>query len=268
MVSPEHLSVVFQPIWDMRQSRVFAYEALARCSLPELAYPPVLFDRAVRAGCCGRLGRMMREIAVPLCSGMPVFLNVHPQELNESWIVRPDDPLFTHDHDVYLEITESVPLTHFDLCLTVLKEIRTRGGVHLVVDDLGAGYSNLKSIADLEPAVVKLDRGLVADIDKSARQQILVKGVVSLCDDLGASVVAEGIERNEEYEVLVELGVRFAQGFYLARPSFPLPAVRPPPSAKLPSPAAEAAALRSSIAAPQRPNATPAAGMPRIPPRR
>jgi EAL domain-containing protein (putative c-di-GMP-specific phosphodiesterase class I) len=86
-------------------------------------------------------------------------VNVHPQELNEGWLIRPDDPIFLHDDDVYLEITESVPLTHFDLCLNVLREIRSRGGVHFVIDDLGAGYSNLKSIADLEPRVVKLDAG-------------------------------------------------------------------------------------------------------------
>ena len=66
------------------------------------------FERAVSAGCVGRLGRMVRELAIPVSAGTPLFLNVHPQELQEAWLVRPDDPLYTHDHDVYLEITESV----------------------------------------------------------------------------------------------------------------------------------------------------------------
>jgi EAL domain-containing protein (putative c-di-GMP-specific phosphodiesterase class I) len=224
LVGPEHLGVVFQPIVAMQSGKLFAHEALVRCRLPRFASPPDLFVHAVANGCCGRLGRMIRDIAIPLCSGLPVFLNVHPQELNESWIVRPDDPIFAHDHDVYLEITESVPLTHFALCLDILNELRSRGGVFLVVDDLGAGYSNLKRIADLNPQVVKLDRDLIAGIDKNPRQQQLVRSVVRLCADLNARVVAEGIETSAEFSALLDTGVDYGQGYLFARPSYPIPA--------------------------------------------
>ncbi len=225
MVEPHDLSVVFQPIVDLDTRKTFAHEALVRCRLPQYASPPLLFERAVESGCTGRLGRMIREIAVPLTSGLPVFLNVHPHELSEGWLVRPDDPIFAHDHDVFLEITETVPLTHFDLCFNVLKEVRSRGGVHLVVDDLGAGYSNLKRIADLEPRVVKLDRDLILGVDKSIRQRQLVSSVVKLCIDLGALVVAEGIETRDEFNAVRDTGAQMGQGFLLARPAFPLPTV-------------------------------------------
>jgi EAL domain-containing protein (putative c-di-GMP-specific phosphodiesterase class I) len=225
LVSAEDLSVVFQPIVSMTDGKLFAYEALVRCARTRLKSPPVLFERAVSAGCVGRLGRMVREIAVPLGAGLPLFLNVHPQELQEPWLIRPDDPIYTHDHDVFLEITESVPLTHFELCKQVLKEVRVRGGVHLVVDDLGAGYSNLKRIIDLEPRVVKLDRELIVGVDQSERQQKLVKSVVSLCADLNASVVAEGIETNDEFSALCDTGVHYGQGFLFAKPEFPMPMV-------------------------------------------
>lgn len=224
LVAAADLSVVFQPIVSLEDGSLFAYEALVRCSLPEYGSPPVLLDRAVSWGCAGRLGRMIREIAVPNSAGHALFVNVHPQELHEGWLVRPDDPIFAHDSDIYLEVTESVPLTHFELCLNVLREVRSRGGVHLVVDDLGAGYSNLLRIADLEPGVVKLDRGLVAGIDKKPRQRRLVENVVRLCKDLDASVVAEGIETHEELRVLRETGADYVQGFIIARPGFPLPA--------------------------------------------
>jgi len=230
LVESEELSVVFQPIVDMRDGRAFAYEALVRCARSELKNPHVLFERAVSAGCVGRLGRMIREIAVPLASGLPLFLNVHPQELEEAWLVRPDDPIYSHDADVYLEVTESVPLTHFELCRHVLHEVRVRGGVHLVVDDLGAGYSNLKRILDLEPRIVKLDRGLVMGIDKSKRHRQLVTSVVRLCSELDAAVVAEGIETSSEFSALCDTGVEYGQGFLFARPEFPLPAVTWPPA--------------------------------------
>lgn len=233
LVHPHELSVVFQPIVEMATGRLFAYEALVRCAVPRFNNPLTLFAHAVNEGHCGRLGRMIRDIAVPLCSGKPVFLNVHPQELHESWVVRPDDPIFAHDHDVFIEVTESVPLSHFELCMNVLHELRSRGGVRLVVDDLGAGYSNLKRICDLEPDIVKLDRDLIVGVDKSRRQQQLVRSVVRLCSELNARVVAEGIETLDEFAALVDSGAHYGQGFLFARPSFPMPAFSwpslPPP---------------------------------------
>jgi EAL domain-containing protein (putative c-di-GMP-specific phosphodiesterase class I) len=227
LIAAEDLSVVFQPIVRLDPLRIFAYEALVRCRLAEFRNPTVLFERAVTFGCTGPLGRMIREVAMPLCSGMPLFLNVHPAELEDRWLLRPDDPMFLHDHDVYVEITEAVPFTHFSLCHDVLREIRSRAHMHLVVDDLGAGYSNLKSICDLEPKIVKLDRGVIAGTTSGSRQQKLVRAVVRLCEDLGAEVVAEGIETPTEYRALREAGVRLAQGYFFARPAFPLPEIDP-----------------------------------------
>jgi EAL domain-containing protein (putative c-di-GMP-specific phosphodiesterase class I) len=226
-IAADDLSVVFQPIFHARSLKVFAYEALVRCRAPEFTNPSKLFERAAAEGCVGRLGRMVREIAVPNCAGVPLFLNLHPAELQQRWLVQPDDPMFYHDSDVYLEVTESVPLTHYDLCFNVIREVRSRGPFFLVVDDLGAGYSNLKRIADLEPHVVKLDRDLIAGLTRNSRQQILVKGVVDLCVSLGAKVVAEGIETPEEFAALRETGIHFVQGYLFARPGFPAPPLDP-----------------------------------------
>jgi EAL domain-containing protein (putative c-di-GMP-specific phosphodiesterase class I) len=227
LITAEDLSVVFQPIVRLDPLRIFAYEALVRCRLPEFRNPTVLFERAVTFGCTGPLGRMIREVAMPLCAGMPAFINVHPSELEDRWLLRPDDPMFLHDHDVYVEITEAVPFTHFRPCHDVLRELRSRVHMHLVVDDLGAGYSNLKSICDLEPKVVKLDRGVIAGTTSGSRQQKLVRAVVRLCEDLGAEVVAEGIETATELRALREAGIRIAQGYLFARPAFPLPKIDP-----------------------------------------
>jgi EAL domain-containing protein (putative c-di-GMP-specific phosphodiesterase class I) len=225
IVQPDDLSVVFQPIVDFETGRQFATEALVRCRLKEFADPVVLFRHAVASQCTGRLGRMIREKALPLCAGSPTFVNIHPNELSERWLVRPDDPIFAHDHDVYLEITESVPFMHFQLCLDVLREVRSRGSVHLVIDDLGAGYSNLGRIADLEPRFVKLDRDLVTDLDLHPRRRQLVSSVVKLCTELGAAVVAEGIETHGEYRAICDTGARYGQGYLFARPAFPTPRV-------------------------------------------
>jgi EAL domain-containing protein (putative c-di-GMP-specific phosphodiesterase class I) len=222
------LFVHYQPLVNLRTRKVFAYEALVRSDSEHYTGPPAMFEQAIQGHCCGALGRIIREMAVESCPSYPLFLNVHPNEFNEGWLVQPTDPIFTHDRPVYLEITESVPLSHFDLCRSVLAELRHKG-VFLVVDDLGAGYSNLKYIADLAPDIVKLDRSLVANITRAPRLRTLVSAIVRLCADLGAKVVAEGIEHAEEAEVLVDIGAHYGQGYYFARPSFPPPTVRSDP---------------------------------------
>lgn len=214
----------FQPIVDVRTQKIFAYESLARTKSPHFDGPMQLFAAAVAENATGELGRLLRQLSLEGCPGHPLFLNIHPAELNEKWVVQPDDPIFNHSEDVYLEITEAVPLSHFRLCNDMLREVRGRG-VHLVVDDLGAGYSNLKYIADLYPRVVKLDRGLVAGLTRDSRLFKLVSAIVRLCSELDARVVAEGIETEAELDAVIAAGTRYVQGYLLARPAFPPPPI-------------------------------------------
>jgi EAL domain-containing protein (putative c-di-GMP-specific phosphodiesterase class I) len=221
-VEGRDVRVVFQPIVDIRKKRVFAYEALVRPNNPFFRDPVHLFEEAAKHKVSGRLGRIIREMAIAQCPGYPLFLNIHPSELDSPFLVQPDDPVFRHDEDMYLEITEGVPLTHFALCKQILREVRGRG-IYLVVDDLGAGYSNLKYIADLNPRVVKIDRELITGLTVGTRLYKLVKAIVAMCRDLDALVVAEGIETVTEFEAVREAGCDFAQGYLLARPAMPPP---------------------------------------------
>jgi EAL domain-containing protein (putative c-di-GMP-specific phosphodiesterase class I) len=227
LIDQRDVKVVYQPIVDLKTKRVFAYEALARPKTDDFKGPMELFAAAVQHNSTGMLGRIVREMAIDGCPGHPLFLNIHPAELNEKFVVQPDDPIFQHSEDVYLEITEGVPLSHFRLCQSILAEVRQRG-VYLVVDDLGAGYSNLRYIADIQPRIVKLDRDLIAGLKKGTRMFKLVAAIVVLCRELDAQVVAEGIETVEELEAVQEAGARYGQGYLLARPAFPPPPVKWP----------------------------------------
>jgi EAL domain-containing protein (putative c-di-GMP-specific phosphodiesterase class I) len=220
----QQLYVALQPIVDLRKPEIFGYEALLRSRLPSFPDPPSILRAAIGERRLGQLGRAVRELAVKACPGSTLFLNVDPNEFNEGWLVRPDDPIFSHDHTVYLEITESVPLSHFRWCSSVLGEIRGKG-VRLAVDDLGAGYSNLKYIADLSPDVVKLDRELVSGLWKQKRLQKLVTHMVRLCEELGARVVVEGIETADELKAVRDTGAHYGQGYLIARPAYPAPTV-------------------------------------------
>lgn len=209
--------IAFQPLVDLQRKTTFGFEALVRADVPELPTALSIIEHAVENRVMGQLGRMLRRMAVEGCPNYPLFLNLHPAEFDEGWLVRPDDAITAHDHDIYLEITESVPLTYFRYCHSVLREIRAKG-IKLAVDDLGAGYSNLKYIADLSPEIVKLDRTLIADLKPNTRLHILVTSIVALCKQLGARVVAEGIETREELMAVLETGTHYGQGYYLGRP--------------------------------------------------
>lgn len=258
------IGVVFQPIVDMKTGATFAHEALVRCRRPEYTAPPVLFQHAVEQNACGRLGRLIREVAFQTCGDVPLFVNLHPEELSSRWLVRPDDPLCFHAAPVYLEITESAAFTHFELCLSVLRELCRRSGALLVIDDFGAGHSNLERVVNLEPSIVKLDLALTRGIHALPRKRAVVRHVVNLCNELGARVVAEGIETLDELSCVRDLGVDYAQGYLLARPAAPPPKVAwPLAAAKAPTAqgvTAEAVALTTAtttLAARNRPPPPP-----------
>lgn len=216
------LDVVFQPIFDCASREVFAFEALVRCRWPSLRAPKRLLERAVAESSCGRLGRLIREVALARCPGASLFLNVHPAELMEPWLLSDDDPISTHDQKIFLEVTES-EFGHRESSLAALRELEGRPGISIAVDDLGAGHSDLKRLLDLQPRIVKLDRSLVNGLDQSARQQLLVSSLVRLCTNMGARVVAEGVESHDELLAVGDTGAHFVQGFLLARPSCPPP---------------------------------------------
>jgi len=218
VIAADELYIAYQPVVDLVRKEVFAYEALVRSHAEEFPNPFVLIEAAVEQHAMGKLGRYLRRLAVEGCSTHRLFLNIHPDEFSEPWLVRPDDAMTTHDQEIYLEITESVPLSHYEHCHSVLAELRIRGA-KVAVDDLGAGYSNLKYIVDLKPEVVKLDRELVANLTKESRLHRLVRSLVSLCTELDARVVGEGIETEEELAAVIDAGVHFGQGYLLQRPN-------------------------------------------------
>jgi EAL domain-containing protein (putative c-di-GMP-specific phosphodiesterase class I) len=93
-------------------------------------------------------------------------------------------------------------------------------GFKTAIDDFGAGYAGLGLLVDLQPQLVKIDMSLLRGVDADPVRQAVVKGVLSICRELGIEVLAEGIETVGEYEWFLEHGVRLAQGYLFARPGF------------------------------------------------
>jgi len=217
VLSEGALEIVFQPIFDLREGNAFGFEVLTRGQDRLFSDAGKMFDAATLSGQVGELGRLQRTVAVKQAPRNPLFINIHPGEFDHPLLIRPDDPIFRHTDDVYLEITESAPLSYFEQCIHVLGELRKKG-MRLAIDDFGAGFSNIKYISDLNPDIVKLDRELISGVKEGSRQFQLLESVVRLCKDMGAKVVAEGIETPPELVLVQRAGVDFCQGYLLGRP--------------------------------------------------
>jgi EAL domain-containing protein (putative c-di-GMP-specific phosphodiesterase class I) len=178
------------------------------------------------------LSRLCRQRAVEgardrLRDGELLFLNVDPHDFA--------DPDFTEEtlrapepHSVVIEITERTAIKDYPKFRERLKSFRERG-YRFAVDDAGSGYAGLGSIANLEPDFIKLDISLINAIDVNFIKQTLVETMVRFADEHGAMVIAEGVERAEEFETVKALGVHLVQGFFLHHPALP-----PPPSGSSP----------------------------------
>jgi EAL domain-containing protein (putative c-di-GMP-specific phosphodiesterase class I) len=223
LIDERAFTVLFQPVVELCSGWVLAYEAVTRPGLDAFDGAESMVAAAVAERRIGELGRLIRAAAIEAGADHPLFLNVDPNELAQPWLVQPDDPLFFHDHPLHVEITESAPLDYFEQCRSVLDELRSKD-VGLVIDDLGSGYSNLRHIADLDPAYVKLDRAMLQGLAPESARFRLLRSLSTLCSEMGAEVVAEGIETVEQLEAAREVGIRYGQGFLLGRP-----AARPEP---------------------------------------
>ncbi|GJG88129.1 hypothetical protein tb265_33100 [Gemmatimonadetes bacterium T265] len=213
--------VDYHPIVEAATKRVFGYEALARGRMRSLRSPEVMFEVAAEADLLWELSRLCRTRAVEgmhdhMADGELLFLNVDPQDFADpeftGQALGVDDP-----RRVVIEITERTAIKDYPKFRGRLKAFRD-AGFRFAVDDAGSGYAGLGSIANLEPDFIKLDMSLINCIDSNFIKQNLVETMVRFANDQGAMVIAEGVERVEEFEAVRGLGVHLVQGFYLHRP--------------------------------------------------
>ena len=173
------------------------------------------------------LGRGIRTQAAAALHVLPpdarLFLNLHPVDLNDATLYD-EGPLTRVASRIVLEITERASLDGIPSLSERLMALRSQG-YQLAVDDLGAGYAGLSSMAHIEPEYVKLDMSLVRGIDGTPTKQKVVSSMAHLCDDLGMHVVAEGIETHAERDALRATGCELLQGYLFAKPESSPPAV-------------------------------------------
>jgi diguanylate cyclase (GGDEF)-like protein len=254
VIAQGRIAMVAQPIVDLRSGTIHAYEALARFGVPGDMSTGELFALAERVGLREELDLACLAHGLALLprrpAGTSLTVNVSSSLLCDQ---RALALLAERDElgGLVLEITEEALVRDYTELQRAVRPLLERG-VRIAVDDMGAGYSGLRHAIDLHPAYLKLDRALVRDIDGDPKRAALVDALLRYAQHAGSQIVAEGIETEGELETLTQLGVPLAQGYLLARPGPPWPALAVVPARR----GALVGALPSAAAAARREAAT------------
>jgi EAL domain-containing protein (putative c-di-GMP-specific phosphodiesterase class I) len=221
------LWAAYQPIVRYSERRVVAFEALMRSDEPKLPHPEAMLSAADRLGKLDTLGRAVRKAVgddMATADIPQVFVNLHPLDLLDEDLFAPNSPLCLIAPKVVLEITERASLDEITDVKSQVARLR-RLGFRIAIDDMGAGYAGLNSIAQLEPEVMKIDMTLVRDIDREPTKRKLVAAMTGLCREMNVQVIAEGIETCAERDAVAALGCDLMQGFLFSKPGRPFPEV-------------------------------------------
>lgn len=227
-------SMAFQPIVDLETGRPFAYEALVRGPAGESAHSVLsqvtpenryAFDQkcrvsaiegAVRAGILGGEARLSINFLPNAVYSPAACIQLTLKTAAETGL--PTGRLI-------FEFTENEEMTDPGHVRSIIETYR-RMGFGTALDDFGAGHAGLGLLANFQPDMVKLDMELIRGIDASLPRRMIVGGVARMCREMGILVIAEGVETEAELDALRAAGIRYVQGFLLARPAFEaLPAV-------------------------------------------
>jgi EAL domain-containing protein (putative c-di-GMP-specific phosphodiesterase class I) len=209
--------VALQPVIELRTGAVVGNEALSRFGgrVPTDRW----FKAANKYGLGDELERLCLGAALELLPRLPheqfLAVNISPAALADKRVLGLLDA--AELSRVVVEITEHEAVENYAVTRVVLGRLRA-AGARIAVDDTGAGFASLRHVLMLQPEVIKLDIGLTRDVDVDRRQQALVRAVTAFAARVGATVLAEGVETQEQFDTLRSIGVRLGQGWHLGVP--------------------------------------------------
>lgn len=220
LIDAKDVAIALQPITLLESGRTLGVEALSRFP-GGLGPPDVVFSAAHDAGVGLDLERLVASEALDVLAllGPSHYLAINLSPQAAARLAAGDVRVAAQDYGrVVLEITEHDVIDNYAALNASLSEVRERG-LRLAIDDAGSGYASLHHIIRLSPDIIKIDRSLIDGIASSRELRSAVRALVALARDLGALVVAEGVEAAPDLEAVRELTIDAVQGYALARPS-------------------------------------------------
>ena len=236
IVREGRVSTHYQPIVDLENGSIMGYEALTRGPVnTTFEGPKTMFACSRGARLSSELDALCRREALRNARGFDpakkLFLNALPETLGTPGFLDPGmrqalEEAALLPRNLVLEITERTAIDDFEIFGRELDRLRNLGFL-VAIDDVGTGYSSLQTVSEIQADFLKIDIALIKNIHQSLIKQDLVHSLLQVASRTRTRVIAEGIEIEEEYRALRSCGVRYAQGFYFARPAPAFPGLRP-----------------------------------------
>lgn len=218
IIEGRRLTILQQPIVDLKTGVPVGVECLARFPDASERGPDAWFNQAAEVGLGLELELLAIELGLETIRYLPrdkyISVNASPGSVLSGAL----EPLLAaiEDRSLVVELTEHHEVEDFDALKAALARLAPHA--RIAIDDVGAGYSGLRHLVDLAPDLLKLDMSLTRDIHKDLARQALTTAMVHYSSEIGAKLVAEGIECEEERALLAKLGVDYGQGYFFARP--------------------------------------------------
>jgi EAL domain-containing protein (putative c-di-GMP-specific phosphodiesterase class I) len=210
---------VFQPIVSLGTGEIIGYEALARFPHVPDRPPDVWFRHAADIGLGEDLELLAIERAIEAFSTLPasvsLSVNASPETLCSPKLLGILEAAAADR--LIVELTEHAAIADYPGFNNAVSGLRERG-IRLAVDDAGAGFASLRHILDVRPEIIKLDLTLTRRIHRDAGRRALASALCDFARNLGAQVIAEGIEEQQELDELLGLGIDYGQGYFLGEP--------------------------------------------------
>lgn len=220
IISDNDISIYFQPIFSLKNNKVAGFESLARFFTTPYKTPDVWFKEAKKVGLNETLEMLAIKNAVTniakFNNSTYIAINCSPSHILSGAL---ENTLQNIDCTrLVLEITEHSPISDYEKMRTALTPLRKRG-LRLAIDDVGAGFSSFQHILELEADIIKLDISLTQNINTDDRKFLLAKALCGFAKAIDCTIVAEGIETEEELNSLRKLNVDSVQGYFIGRPA-------------------------------------------------
>ncbi|MDH5434491.1 MAG: EAL domain-containing protein [Gammaproteobacteria bacterium] len=219
VLDEDKIIIHYQPIFNIQTNQIAGFESLSRFNTETYRTPDIWFKEASQVG----MGEKLEIAAIvkaikglnELDSNTYISVNTSPEYILNGAIANVLQNIDTNR--IVLEITEHSPVSSYSDLRLALEPLRKKG-VRLAIDDAGAGYSSFQHILELEADIIKLDISLTQNIHSEPRKYLLAKALCAFAKSIKCTIIAEGIETDEELNSLRGLGIDLIQGYLLGRP--------------------------------------------------
>lgn len=225
----QQFMVYYQPKINLLDHSVEGAEALIRWNHPTFGFvsPSQFIPLAEETGMIGLIGEwVLRQVCRDLkrweeqgLKGIKVSVNLSAVQFRDPNLVKILDTVISQEgigvDSLEMEITESMLMHDVQSSITMMKQLKEMG-LSLSIDDFGTGYSSLKYLKEFPVDILKIDKSFIDEIPNNANDRMIAKAVIDLAHNLGMEVIAEGVEKREQVEFLLQNGCPSVQGFYFS----------------------------------------------------